>query len=267
MRADSPAGWFVFTQTCAVSRAVRPVFLHKIWCFIWFSFFQTGWQIHSIGSSWIHIHEVMCCMSTRSCAVCLRSCVLCVYEAMCYMSIKLCCVLCSCMLYVYEVVCCLWSCMLCVYKVVCCVSVKLYAVCLWSYVLCVYKTVLCFMKLCVHGVVSMKLCVVYLWGCMLCDYEVCVLCLCYTCYTRVCFAQVGQSSILICNSTWHFFPPFPLKKVSKFFKMAWSCEMVLQDIDSQFRLPVSLIDSPSLRWNWCVESIPRWPQTHINNLI
>lgn len=162
----------------------------------------------------------MRCVSTRSCAVCLCSCMLCVYEVRCYVFIKLCCVLWSCMLYVCEVVCCLWSCMLYVYKVVCCMSVKLCVVCLWDYVLCVYKIVLCFMKLCIYGIVC-------LWSCVICVYEVVhcvsmrlcvvwlwsvVLCLCYPCYTRVCFAQVGQSSILICNGTWHFFPPFSKKK-------------------------------------------------------
>ena len=161
------------------------------------------------------MYEGMCCVSTGSCAVCLCSCVLCVYEVRCYVFIKLHCVLWSCMLYVCEVVCCLWSCMLYDCEVVC----------LWDYVLCVYKIVLCFMKLW-----SMELCVC-LWSCMICVYEVVhcvsmrlcvvwlwsvVLYLCYTCYTRVCFAQVGQSSILTCNGTWHFFPPFSKKKVYRF---------------------------------------------------
>lgn len=147
-----------------------------------------------------------CVLSVKLYVVCLWSYMLCFYEIMCCVSIKLCCVL--------------WS----------CVSVEL-CVCLWSCVICVYEVVCC---------VSMRLCVVWLWSV--------VLCLCYTCYTRVCFALVGQSSILICNGTWHFFLLFlKKKKYLNFKKWLETCEMVLQDIDSQFRLTISLISSPSLR--------------------
>ena len=99
-------------------------------------------------SSWVQMHEVMRCVSTGSCAVCLCSCVLCVYEVRCYVFIKLHCVLWSCGL---------WNCV-CVCEVVWYVSMKSCIVYLWGYVLCDCEVWFCiFATLATQGYVLLKL--------------------------------------------------------------------------------------------------------------